>query len=172
MRQSDSIETILDFAIENENEAYEFYTNLAAKMDNRTMNPVRDTPKRDGRQRRPVSNGMKQVFLDFAAEEQGHRKLLEEARKGKTVNIGGDKIADLKIAEYAVDIVPTPDMDYQAALILAMKKEKKAFQLYSDLSVAAKDPIARKLFQSLAQQEAKHKLRFELEYDEVILKED
>lgn len=115
---------------------------------------------------------MKQVFLNFAAEEQGHRKLLEEARKSKTVNIGGEKIADLKIAEYAVDVEPTPDMDYQTALVLAMKKEKKSFQLYSDLAVAAKDPTARKLFQSLAQQEAKHKLRFELEYDEVVLKED
>ena len=106
MKQFKTIDDILDFAIENEIEAYEFYKDLASKMDN---------PK------------IRQVFLDFAAEEQGHRKLLEEARKGKTVNIGGDKIADLKIAEYAVDIVPTPDMDYQAALILAMKKEKKPF---------------------------------------------
>jgi len=151
MGKNDSIEKILNFAIEGEIEAYEFYKDLASKMDNPTM---------------------KKVFEDFAAEEQGHRKLLEEARKGKTVNIGGEKIADLKIAEYAVDIVPTPDMDYQTALILAMKKEKKSFQLYSDLAAATKDPTARKLFQSLAQQEAKHKLRFELEYDEVVLKED
>ena len=151
MKQFKTIDDILDFAIENETEAYKFYTGLAAKMDNPTM---------------------KQVFLDFAAEEQNHRKLLENAKKGKTINIGGDKIADLKIAEYAVDIVPTPDMDYQAALILAMKKEKKAFQLYSDLAAAAKDPTVKKLFASLAQQEAKHKLRFELEYDEVVLKED
>jgi rubrerythrin len=172
MAKNDSIETILDFVIENEIESFKFYTDLAAKMDNRTMNPVRDTPKRDGRQRRPVSNGMKQVFLDFAAEELAHRKLLEEARKGKTVNIGGDKIADLKIAEYAVDIVPTPDMDYQAVLILAMKKEKASFALYTDLAAAATEPAAKKLFLSLAQQEAKHKLRFELEYDEVVLKED
>jgi rubrerythrin len=172
MKQFKTIDDILDFAIENEIEAYKFYTDLSAKANNPEMNPVRDTPKGDGRQRRPVSNGMKQVFLDFAAEEQGHRKLLEEARKGKTVNIGGDKIADLKIAEYAVDIVPTPDMDYQAALILAMKKEKASFALYTDLAAAATEPAAKKLFLSLAQQEAKHKLRFELEYDEVVLKED
>jgi rubrerythrin len=151
MAKSDSIETILDFAIEGEIEAYEFYKDLASKMNNPTM---------------------KKNFEDFAAEEQGHRKLLEEARKGKTVNIGGDKIADLKIAEYAVDIVPTPDMDYQAALILAMKKEKASFALYTDLAAAATEPAAKKLFLSLAQQEAKHKLRFELKYDEVVLKED
>ena len=151
MTQFKIVDDILDFAIENETEAQKFYAGLAAKMDN------------------PIT---KRVFLDFAAEEQNHRKLLENAKKGKTINIGGDKIADLKIAEYAVDIVPTPDMDYQAALILAMKKEKAAFALYSDLAAAAKDPAVKKLFASLAQQEAKHKLRFELEYDEVVLKED
>ena len=149
MKQSDSINKILDFAIEGEIEAYEFYKDLASKMDSPTM---------------------RQVFLDFAVEEQGHRKLLEDAKKGKKVNIGGENIADLKIAEYTVDVKPTPDIDYQAALILAMKKEKKAFQLYSDLAAAAKNPAVKKLFQSLAQQEARHKLRFELEYDEVVLK--
>ena len=151
MKQFKTTDDILDFAIENEIEAYKFYTDLAAKMDNRTM---------------------KQVFLDFAAEEQGHRKLLEDAKKGKIVNIGGQNIADLKIAEYTVDCHPTPNMDYQAALILAMKKEKASFALYTDLAAATTEPVAKKLFLSLARQEAKHKLRFELEYDEVVLKED
>ena len=125
MAKSDSIETILDFAIENEIEAYKFYTDLAVKMDNRTM---------------------KQVFLDFAAEEQGHRKLLEDAKKGKTVNIGGQNIADLKIAEYIVDVKPTPNMDYQAALILAMKKEKASFALYTDLAAATTELGSKKTF--------------------------
>jgi rubrerythrin len=161
MTQGDSIERILDFAIENEIEAYKFYTDLAAKANNPTI---------------------KKVFEDFAAEEQGHRKLLEDAKKGKKVSIGGGparhslggggKITDLKIADYAIDVEPTENMDYQAALILAMKKEKAAFSLYTDLAAAVAEPAARKLFLSLAQQEAKHKLRFELEYDDVILKED
>jgi rubrerythrin len=151
MSQSDSIEAILDFAIDNEIEAYQFYTDLAAKVDNPAM---------------------KQVFLEFAAEEQGHRKLLEDAKRGKKINTGDENIADLKIADYAIDCHPTPDMDYQAALILAMKKEKASFALYFDLSAAAKGPTAKTLLQFLAQQEAKHKLRFELEYDEVILKDN
>ena len=151
MKQFNIVDDILDFAIENEIEAYKFYTDLAAKMDNPEI---------------------KKVFEDFAVEEQGHRKLLEDAKKGKKVNIGSGKIADLKIAEYTVDCHPTPNMSYQDALILAMKKEKASFALYTDLAAATQDPAAKKLFQFLAQQEAKHKLRFELEYDEVILKED
>ena len=34
------------------------------------------------------------------------------------------------------------------------------------------DPELRKMFLSLAQEEAKHKLRFEIEYDDEIMKEN
>ncbi len=151
MEQSNIVDDILDFAIDNEIEAYKFYTGLAAKANNPEM---------------------KQVFSDFAAEEQEHRKLLEDAKNTKLVQIGGEKICDLKIAEYTVAVKPTPNMDYKAAITLAMQKEKKAFQLYTTLANLITDESASQLFQSLAQQEAKHKLRFELEYDEIVLKED
>jgi rubrerythrin len=147
----DILEEIIAFAIDNEIEAYHFYNDLAAK----TNNPE-----------------MKKVLLDFASEEQGHRKLLDDFRKGKKVALGGEKIPDLKIADYAVDVKFTNDMKYQDILILAMKKEKVAFMLYTDLSESVDSPQAKELFAALAQQEAKHKLRFELEYDNVVLKED
>ena len=140
---------ILDFAIENEVKAYKFYTGLAAKMDNRTM---------------------KQVFGDFAAEEKGHKKQLENIKKSKTFHVSNKQVADLKIADYTVAVEPTGDMDYQAALVLAMKEEKKAFQLYTTLADLVEDATAKQLFTSLAQQEARHKLRFELEYDDMVLK--
>jgi rubrerythrin len=174
MESFNIVDDILDFAIENEIEAYKFYTDLAAKMNNPTMNPVRNKASLmpDGDQRLSVSNGMKQVFLDFAGEEKTHRKLLEDAKNGKKVKIGGENIADLKIAEFTVTVKPMPNMSYKDALVLAMQKEKKSFQLYSKLAHLIEDKSAAELFGSLAQQEAKHKLRFELEYDEVILKED
>ena len=50
-----------------------------------------------------------------------------------------------------------------------MKQEKAAFKLYSDLAEAAEDEGVRNTFLALAQEEAKHKLRFETEYDEHIL---
>jgi rubrerythrin len=145
------VDDIFDFAIDNEIKAYKFYTDLAAKMKNPEM---------------------KKVFLEFADEEQNHKKLLENVKKGNTFHVGIEKITDLKIADYVVDVKPTPNMDYPSALILAMKKEKKAFMLYTALATLADDPTSKQLFLSLAQQEAKHKLRFELEYDQVVLKED
>jgi rubrerythrin len=151
MKQFNLVDDIFDFAIDNEIEAYKFYTDLAAKMDNPDM---------------------KKVFLEFADEEQNHKKLLEDTKKGKKIELSGEQITDLKIAEFTVEVQPTPDMDYQAALVLAMQQEKKAFQLYTRMANLVTDPANKQLFQSLAQQEAKHKLHFELEYDQVILKED
>jgi rubrerythrin len=63
-------------------------------------------------------------------------------------------------------------MTYSDALILAMKKEKNAFRLYSFLSEETTDPLLKGLFLTLALEESRHKLRFELEYDEFVLREN
>ena len=49
-----------------------------------------------------------------------------------------------------------------------MKKEKAAFRLYQDLAGLVQDEKIKALFLSLAQEEAKHKLRFEVEYDDLL----
>ena len=79
---------------------------------------------------------------------------------------------DLKIGDYLVEQKPSASMDYQSALILAMKQEKAAFRLYTDLAASTDDDNVRDLFLGLAQEEAKHKLRFEVEYDEDFLREN
>ena len=81
-------------------------------------------------------------------------------------------MADLRIADYIVEAEPGPDMDYQNALALAMKQEKAAFRLYLDLANQVTNKEQKSLFLSLAREEAKHKLRFEIEYDAMVLKED
>ena len=77
-----------------------------------------------------------------------------------------------KIGEYLVDTEMKSDLDYQQSLILAMKKEKAAFRMYSDLASVAEDGDVKSLLLTLAQEEARHKLRFEVEYDEFILTEN
>ena len=53
-----------------------------------------------------------------------------------------------------------------------MKKEKAAFRLYSDLAAKTDDANRKETMLGLAQEEAKHKLRFEVEYDEFVLTEN
>lgn len=151
MKQFNTIDEILDFAINAEQEAVDFYSNLA----NRSRN-----------------DEMKKVFVEFAGEEMKHKTRLLAVKESKVYKLPGGRVPDLKIADYVVDVKPAADLTYPDALILAMKKEKDAFRLYLLLSEETNDPAMKTLFLSLAQEESRHKLRFELEYDDFILKEN
>jgi rubrerythrin len=151
MSEWKSLEDVLDFAIGEEEAAEAFYQELAAKVKGQHM---------------------REIFLDFAQEERGHKAKLQRVKAGHGPISSGSKVADLKIGDYLVDPVPAPGMDYQNALTLAMKKEKAAFKLYTDLASALRDRALREIFLGLAQEEARHKLRFEIEYDEEILREN
>jgi rubrerythrin len=142
---------LLDFAIQGEQEAHDFYLDLAERVE------------------RPA---MKELLRQFAREEAGHKRKLEGIKKGSRSFPYADDVVDLKIADYLVDVEPKGDLTYQEALILAMKREKAAFKLYTDLAALTADKDLKIVFQSLAQEEAKHKLRFELEYDDKILSEN
>lgn len=159
MTGRDAIDEILDFAIGEEQLAADFYTRLAAATD------------------RPA---MQKVFTGFAQEELGHKAKLEAVKRGASHGGGsamlgpGERVIDLKIGDYLVDVEPDAggELDYQKALTIAMKKEKAAFRLYSDLAASAASPELKALFLGLAQEEARHKLRFEVEYDEHVLREN
>ena len=148
MKEFKSIDDVLDFAIGEERAAQAFYTELAASAE---------------------SSAMREVFEGFAREEKGHEAKLEAIKKGHTREGFATKVQDLKIGDYLVDVEAKPETSYQEALILAMKKEKAAFRLYSDLAAAAPTEELRNTFLGLAQEEARHKLRFEVEYDDNVL---
>jgi rubrerythrin len=78
-------------------------------------------------------------------------------------------VVDLKMSDYLVDVEINDDLDYQEALIVGMKREQAAFNLYSDMAANVTDEAIRDLFQGLAKEESKHKLYFESEYDERVL---
>ena len=148
MERFKSKNELLDFAIAREEEAVQFYNDLAKKM---------------------TSSAMSKVFSSFAREEMGHKSKLQSIKEGKYVFPSEKKIMDLTIGDYLVAEEPKPNMTYQEALILAMKKEKLAFKLYTDMAEMADSEELRGALLSLAQEEAKHKLRFEVEYDEQVL---
>ena len=150
MEKFDSFDVILDYAIDKEMGANQFYTRLAKLMK---------------------SPAMRQVFESFAAEELGHKAKLESIKQGGATP-PATKVTDLRIADYTVDVEPSSDMDYQDALLLAMKEEKAAFRLYLDLANQVDDESQKAIFLSLANEEAKHKLRFEIEYDDHVNREN
>ncbi len=147
MTHWNKVDEVLDFAISEEEAAAEFYSGLAERADHPSM---------------------RTVFEGFAQEEQGHKAKLLAVKAGEVVAGARDEVLDLKISNYLVDVEASPDMSYQDALIVAMKKEKAAFKLYQDLAAIVKDEKVKTVFLALAQEEAKHKLRFEIEYDDLL----
>lgn len=151
MKTFQTIDEILDFAMEAEQEAVDFYLNLAQMQKNRQI---------------------ADVFIEFAKEEVKHKARLKKIKEEKAFQFEVGKITDLRIADYVVAIKPTAGMDYADALALAMKKEKAAYKLYMALAQRTTEPFLVKAFHALALEESKHKLRFEIEYDEYVMREN
>jgi rubrerythrin len=152
MKTLDTLNEILDFAINSEQEAVDFYTELA----NRQTNPQ-----------------VKSMFLEFASEEVKHKARLVKVKQDGIFDLEvSESPTDLKISDYVVNVKPNPDMEYSDALVLAMKKEKAAFKLYIALSERTSNKNLSEVFKALAIEESKHKLKFEIEYDEYVMREN
>ena len=151
MKEFSSVNDILDFAMNEEQMAVDFYRELAENSK---------------------TDDMRKVFIEFAEEEIRHKQRLLKIKEEGFYKLEPEHISDLKIADYMVNIKPSPNMTYEEALVLAMKKEKVAFKLYMALADRAPTQPLKDVFMSLAQEESKHKLRFEIEYDEYVLREN
>ena len=142
---------IIDFALQREKEAVEFYRKL--------QNIVKFTEK-------------KKLLQELGQTEDGHIKILERIRTGDISQKDVAEIQNLRISEYLVEAPFSGDMSYQDILITAMKREEASTRLYNDLADSSSDAGAKQLFLKLASEEAKHKLKFEQMYDQDILTED
>ena len=152
MTQFNTIDDVLAFAIRDEQRASDLYAGLATRSRNKEI---------------------QEMFEQFSREELGHKKKLESIKNRGVATVSPKKIQDLKISDYLVEVdTSRDDLNYQEALIVAMKEEKAAFRLYSDLAVRTDHSDLKETFLQLAQEEAKHKLRFEIEYDDYILKDN
>ena len=147
--QFESLQDILDFAIQKEVEAAEFYAGLSKEES---------------------FSGPGEMFADFAAEERKHQKMLEEFKtkgvSGKMEDYKFKWITDIKRSDYVVDLEYQPGMGYNEILMLAMKREEKALKLYNEFQDQADTEEGKKLFKILCQEEAKHKLALETMYDD------
>ncbi len=145
----ENLAAILDFAIQKELEAAEFYTNISKEE---------------------AFSGAGKMFEEFAREERKHQQMLEDFKtKGLSASMEDYKfkwITDIKRSNYVVDLDYSPGMAYNEILMLAMKREEKALQLYNDFLKKSDSEAGRTLFKVLCQEEAKHKLALETMYDD------
>ena len=146
MGKVNSDQEILEFAISREVEAYHFFLALAGRVED---------PK------------MRQVFEDLAAEELEHKaKLeLEIIKTGKTLTQQqmpeGRPESDYIISDSDLPL----DIDYNDMLLLGIEKENAAFRMFVNLIPTVQDEESREVLLALAEEEVRHKLRFQNEYD-------
>ena len=142
---------ILNYAIERENEAAEFYRYM------------QDIVKFESQ---------KDLLKEYELMEESHARALKTISESSMEEISISQVQNLKISDYVVDKQPSPDMTYQDIIIIAMKREEAANRLYTQMAEKITDQKIKKLFEKLAEEELKHKLHFEKIYDDEFFDEN
>ena len=138
---------LIEFAIEKEQEAADFYARLADRVKDPAI-----------------------------AAEVGRLADMERMHKSKLQKIDPSDpfwqrkhIADLKIADYIVESAPSAGMTFQDVLSIAMKRELASQRMYVDLAREIDEPDLQKMMLVLAEEESAHKHYFETLWDEHVL---
>jgi rubrerythrin len=146
----DELRDIIDFAINKEQEAMDFYSDLAGKVKHKAI---------------------AEELQKMVGVEQEHRDRLKAMDVGEASKTTTQPAQNLKIADYLVDLEPAPNMSWQDVVHIAMKRELAAMNLYTDLAKTVTDQNAKQLFENLAADESAHKLYFEKTWDDEIMKD-
>ncbi len=142
---------IFEFAISREVDAYHFYLALADRVD---------------------SPEIRKSFEDLAGEELEHkaRLELEVMKTGQVVPIEQELPGPLRDDYIISDTDSQLDMDYKNLLLLAIEKEEASFRTYVNLVATVHGQKSREVLLGIAEEEVKHKYRFEIEYDLLLKK--
>jgi rubrerythrin len=131
---------IISRAIELEVEAYTFYLAVSDKAKDENI---------------------KNLFNDLSREEQKHKLTLEGFLAKGPEKIHFSESKDYKI----VDALPTPpltmDLKPVEGLVIAIKNELEAMQMYTQLANASADEAQKNIFLELASMERGHKSKLE-----------
>ncbi len=131
---------IISNAIDKEVESYTFYKSTADKA----KSPV-----------------VKTMFNELAADEKTHREILQAflAKDAKMLHFNASH--DYRVVDDSSTPKLTPDLKPVDGLVLAIKKELAAMQMYTQFAKASSNPEQRMVFEQLANMERGHKARLE-----------
>jgi rubrerythrin len=123
---------------------------------------------------------LKTLFKDLAKEEVKHKSLIVKemkkleggAKKVDSMTKGPGKTKDYGLSKYLLPQHVKSNMGYQDALIVAMKREEKACELFDYLKTITTDNALKKTFDELYKWEVMHLRMLEEKYDEDILTEN
>jgi len=135
-------QSIIERAIRNEQEAHDFYMDLA-----RT---VKDPEVKD-------------TLTFLAREEQGHKAYLEKYRTEGFMAEAGPTI-DYKVAEHLAKPDIQKDITSQEVYLIAANREINAHRFYQGLAGLHPDGAVKAMLLRMAEEELKHKEKMEYLY--------
>jgi rubrerythrin len=107
------------------------------------------------------------MLARLADEELKHAEILKKLKEAgwKPEEWSATKVADLKTSEYLRAPDTLAGVGLQEVLIFAMKREQQSMEFYTRLMGSARQEEAKALCARLAQEELKHEMKLELEYE-------
>ncbi len=141
---------ILMGAIDDEIEAYNYYKSV----EERVKDPA-----------------LKKLFEDLAGEETQHRELLETFLTKGPTEFSWKASKDYKVADTLETPKLTADLTPKDGIVIAIKKEQLAMDMYNELAALSPDAEQERLFTQLANMEESHKARLEDLYTEAAFPE-
>jgi rubrerythrin len=149
-----AIQDVIRMAITAEVEANQMYINASGQVKTRLAKTMLD---------------------ELATEELGHKAKLESLLRGGVpwhIAAGEFKrVTDLKLGDHLVEEPLSDSADIQNVLIVAIKREKEANELYTTMAGVASDSTVRNMFDFLANEEMGHKRKIESLYEDIVYKE-
>jgi len=142
----DEFNEIIDYAIQNEKDAYKLYSYLSKKMNDQAA---------------------KKLLADLANEEKNHKIQLENFKQLGIERFKIRKVKDLKLTDHMVTDKVSLEASPQELLLYAIKKENEAYILYRELKESVEDPDSIVAFDELSKFELEHKNKLERLYDDL-----
>lgn len=139
------VSEIIDIAIRREEEAYDFYMDIHAKV---------------------TEAGVKNTLEFIAGEEKKHRAFLVKYRDG---GFGVDALrmndpVDYMIAEHLEEPEVTADLRSEDVYLVAAHRENRSYRFYTDLAALHTDGDLNEMLLKIASEELKHKEKMEYLY--------
>lgn len=138
--KADDAKKIISTAIDREVESYTFYRGIADK--------VKDA-------------ALKSLFNELAGEEKLHREFLQGMLTKDVAKMHFDASHDYKVGDSLQTPALTIDLKPIDGIVIAIKKELEAMQMYTQLANLSKDTETKLVFSQLANMERGHKARLE-----------
>ena len=131
---------IISLAIEREVEAYTFYRAVSDKAKDKSL---------------------KSIFNKLAEDEQEHRRTLEAFLTRTPEKMHFSESKDYKIVDTLLTPSLTADVKPVEGIVIAIKNELEAMQMYTQLANASADAAQKNIFLELASMERGHKSNLE-----------